>query len=97
MLHGENFRVFEVAACGGVPLARSTPDLLACFDRDTEVLLFESADDLRSTVKDYLERPELLSSVAEAARKRVLRDHTYDHRAAVILDHFEHGRHRGQS
>ena len=97
MLHGENFRVFEVAACAGVPLARSTPDLLACFDRDTEVLLFESAGDLRSTVKDYLERPELLSSVAEAARKRVLRDHTYDHRAAVILDHFEHCRHRGQS
>jgi spore maturation protein CgeB len=89
MLSGENFRVFEVAACGGVPLARTAPDLLRSFEPGSEVLLFETADDLCSTVRHYLRRPEALSSIGAAARSRVIGEHTYDHRAAVILDHFE--------
>jgi spore maturation protein CgeB len=97
MLNGENFRVYEVAACGGVPLARAAPDLLRSFEPGSEVLLFKTSDDLCSTVEHYLRQPELLSSIATAARNRVLSEHTYDHRAAVILDHLEDGRHRGQS
>jgi spore maturation protein CgeB len=95
MLNGENFRVYEVAACGGVPLARSAPDLLRSFEPGSEVVLFETAEDLRSTVGHYLQRPEVLSSIAAAARSRVLGEHTYDHRAAVILDHFENCGHSG--
>ena len=34
----------------------------------------------------YLEQPDKRRAVAEAARKRVLAEHTYDHRMARLME-----------
>lgn len=85
MVHGENFRVFEVAACGGLSISRSTPDLVRSLDPGEEVVVFDDPHDLRRTVDHHLRNPDQRDEIAAAGRRRVLRDHTYDHRAAAIL------------
>jgi spore maturation protein CgeB len=87
MVSGENFRVFEVAACGGVSFSTFKPDLAACFEPGREVVVFDDADDLRDKLRHYLGHPDELDAVRDAGRARVLADHTYDDRAAVILRH----------
>jgi spore maturation protein CgeB len=88
---GENFRVFEVAACGGVSFSTFKPDLASCFVPGTEVVVFDDADDLTEKLRHYLGRPDELHAIAEAGRRRVLAEHTYADRAAVILRHLRGG------
>ena len=92
MIRGENFRVFEVAACGGVSFSTASADLESCLTPDREVVLFEGPDDLSERIDDLLSRPAELAAVAGAGRRRVLAEHTYDHRAVSILDALECGR-----
>jgi spore maturation protein CgeB len=87
MVAGENFRVFEVAACGGASFSTFKPDLVRCFEPDDEVVVFDDADDLRKKLRHYLSNPDELDAIREAGRRRVLAEHTYDHRAAVIARH----------
>jgi spore maturation protein CgeB len=87
MINGENFRVFEVAACGGVSFSSPKPDLLRCFEPGAEVVIFEDIDDLHRKLDHYLARPDQLQEIGQAARKRVLAEHTYSHRAQIILSH----------
>lgn len=86
MIHGENFRVFEVAACGGVSFSLPKPDLLRCFAPDAEVVIFENIGDLHKKIKYYLANPDKLQKIGESAKIRVLADHTYAHRVRTILD-----------
>jgi spore maturation protein CgeB len=86
MLNGENFRVFEVAACGGLSCSTFKPDLVNALTPDHEVIVFDGADDLRKRVGHLLAHPDELAEIAAAGRRRVLAEHTYDHRAATILD-----------
>jgi spore maturation protein CgeB len=87
MVAGENFRVFEVAACGGVCVSTFKPDLARCFEPGAEVVVFDDADDLTEKLRHYLSHPDELAAVGRAGRRRVLAEHTYDHRAAVIVGH----------
>jgi spore maturation protein CgeB len=86
MVAGENFRVFEVAACGGLSVSAPKPDLLACFEPGREVVVFDGAHDLVATVEHHLANPDQRDEIAEAARRRVSAEHTYHHRARTILD-----------
>ena len=87
MIRGENFRVFEVAACGGASFSTFKPDLVQCFEPDAEVVVFDDADDLREKLRHFLAHPAELDAIRHAGRRRVLAEHTYDHRAAVIVRH----------
>lgn len=86
MVSGVNFRVFEVAACAGVVFAKKTDDLLASFKPGKEVVLFENGPDLRDKADYYLSHPEILRDIGRAARQRVLREHTYEHRVKRVLE-----------
>ena len=86
MVHGENFRVFEVAACGGLSISGLKPDLAGCLEPGSEVAVFEGAGDLRAKVDALLEDPDERHRLAAAGRRRVLAEHTYDHRATSILE-----------
>jgi spore maturation protein CgeB len=94
MIDGENFRVFEVASCGGVTVASPTPDLEKCFRVGEEVLVYRSLDELPRVVSQALSDPDRLSSMGQAAMRRVHAEHTYDIRAATIIDHLEGCSHR---
>jgi spore maturation protein CgeB len=86
MINGENFRVFEVAACGGVSFSLPKPDLLKCFEPDSEIVIFENVEDLHKKLNYFLERPEELRKIGQTSQKRVLAEHTYAHRVKFILN-----------
>jgi spore maturation protein CgeB len=96
MVDGENFRVFEVAACGGFSLSGYKKDLSKCFRIGEEMITFEDADDMRNKIAYYLCHEDERKEVAARARARVLAEHTYRHRAEHILDAIFAQRNRGK-
>lgn len=89
MINGENFRVFEVAACRRVSFSAYKSDLVQLLEPGSEVILFEDVGDLRAKIDYYLAHPDELEAIGSAARQRVLAEHTYDHRAQTIMRHVE--------
>lgn len=75
-------RLFEAAACGAPVLSDVWPGLDAFFEPGTEILTCRStADALDALALSDAE----LKRIGEAARARVLAEHTSDHRAATLL------------
>lgn len=85
MLNGDNFRVSEIAACHGAPFSTYRADLAKAFEPGKEVIIFDDPDDFKRKVDYYLSHPDELRAVGEAAYRRVLAEHTYDHRAREIV------------
>jgi len=73
-----NARLFEATACGGFVLTHRAPTLGEFFEDGKEVASFESASELRASVRHYLEADEDRMAIAEAGRARAHRDHTYE-------------------
>jgi spore maturation protein CgeB len=81
-----NPRVFEIAACGGFQLCDPCIGLEQFFDPDTEIPTYRSLPELRERLSHFLGKPDERAAIAERARARALRDHTYEHRARQMLD-----------
>jgi spore maturation protein CgeB len=86
MVYGENFRVFEVAACKGVSFSTYKPDLTLSFTPDKEIILFDGPEDFTEKADYYLSHPADLRTIAENSYRRSLAEHTYEHRARELLD-----------
>jgi hypothetical protein len=86
MVNGENFRLFEIAACEAFCLTTPKPDLERWFRPGRDLETFTSAGELSAQVERFLADPEARLARARAARETVLKSHTYDHRAAQVLD-----------
>lgn len=80
-----NNRTFEIAACSGFQLVDEREELPDLFNIGEEMITYNSMDDLRRKIEYYLERPEERKEIAERARKRVLREHTFESRMAEML------------
>jgi spore maturation protein CgeB len=79
-----NPRTFELAACGVFQLSdeRSLfPDLFT----DQEVTRFRDVAAVPALIRTWLNEPDHRRAVAESARRRVLRHHTYEHRMKDLL------------
>lgn len=75
-------RIFEAAGAGAAIISDSWEGLERFFEPGREVLVAETGEDVAS----YLTRlsGEQIRAVGEAARKRVLAEHTYAQRAAEV-------------
>ena len=83
---GVNQRVFDVPAAGGF-LLTDKPDVMApLFEPGRECACFRDPDEIPALVERYLEDAEARGRIAAAARRRVLAEHTYDHRLRTIAD-----------
>jgi spore maturation protein CgeB len=78
-------RNFEVPGCGGFLLTERVPHLEDYFELGREVAVFEQSDELAEQVRHWLDRDEERQAVADAGHRRVLAEHTYDHRFAAIF------------
>jgi spore maturation protein CgeB len=78
-------RTFEVPGSGGFLLTDRVPHLEDYFDLEREIGVFDSSDELVERVGWWLEHPAERAAVAEAGYRRVLAEHTYDHRFAEIF------------
>lgn len=79
-------RNFEVPGCGGFLLTERVPHLERYFKLDQEVAVFDGAEDLLGKVRSWLEHNEERQRVADAGYRRVISEHTYDHRFAAIFE-----------
>jgi len=80
-----NQRLFDVPACGAFLLTDHTPQIEALFDPEAEIACYRDPDEIPERVRFYLAHPEARTRIAKAARRRVLAEHTYDHRLAEML------------
>jgi spore maturation protein CgeB len=78
-------RNFEVPGCGGFLLTERVPHLERYFELDREVAVFDGTDDLAVKVRFWLEHEDERRQIAEAGYRRVISEHTYDHRFAAIF------------
>ena len=83
--HGLNLRAFEIPCAGGLASYPSVPDLARCFTPHEEVLVFHSAANLAEMVRSILRHPEQALAITRAGHLRVLREHTFYHRACRML------------
>jgi spore maturation protein CgeB len=78
-------RNFEVPGCGGFLLTERVPHLERYFELGREVAVYDGVDDLVEQVGHWLSHDDERAGVAEAGYRRVMAEHTYDHRFEEIF------------
>lgn len=80
--HSPSVRLFEAAACGVPIISDAWPGLAALFQPELEILIARSADDVRDILSSF--SPERAQQIGGRARRRVLAEHTAEHRASEL-------------
>jgi spore maturation protein CgeB len=81
-----NPRTFEIAACGGFQLVDERQYVSELFDTTSEMSTFHSIEELVEKSDYFLAHEEQRRAMAERARARVLREHTYEHRMKEMIE-----------
>ena len=79
-------RNFEVPGCGGFLLTERVPHLEDYFDLDREVAVYSDEAELLDRVEYWLTHEDERAAVADAGYRRVMSEHTYDHRFLRIFE-----------
>jgi spore maturation protein CgeB len=80
-----NQRVFDTGACGAFLVTDRQPDMDRLFDREQESVCYEDVAQARDQVAYYLRHKKDRQRIADRARRRVLGEHTYEHRLKRII------------
>ncbi|MBZ0104392.1 MAG: glycosyltransferase [Sulfuricella denitrificans] len=78
-------RCYGVPACGGFLLSDERRHARDDFEPGVEWADFHDLEDCIARIHHYLAHPDESRTIAEAAYHRVMRDHTYEQRAASLL------------
>jgi spore maturation protein CgeB len=81
-----NERTFKIPFCGGLEVCDDVAVVHDYFKEDSEIVIAHDKADWFDKIKYYYDNPKLAHTVAEAGRKRVLKEHTYHNRAKQILE-----------
>jgi spore maturation protein CgeB len=85
MKEAVNQRVFDVPACGRFVLTDGRPQMDGLFEPGKEYAAYGSPEEIPELVRFYLDNTEARHRIAQAARRRVLAEHTYAHRLRTLL------------
>jgi len=80
-----NVRLFELAAMGLPQVVDDRGDLARHFAPGREVAVYRDGRELRTVVRALLENPADAERLGQAARARLLHDHTWMHRMRAFL------------
>lgn len=83
---GTNCRLFEAASCGAAVLCEYRPALDDLFDLEAEIVVFRNYRELLTGARRLLEDSSYGRTVGDAAARRALAEHTYQHRIRKILE-----------
>jgi spore maturation protein CgeB len=75
-------RLFEAAACGTPVISDRWPGIETILEPGTEILLVSEAREVKEILRDVPEDRRL--TIADNARRRILAEHTPDHRARQL-------------
>jgi spore maturation protein CgeB len=81
-----NQRIFDAPAAGGFVLTDFREQLAELFKVGEEVACFMEPGEIPELVRFYLTHPQVREKMKGKARKRVLAEHTYRHRVALMLE-----------
>jgi spore maturation protein CgeB len=84
--YANNLRLYEATGVGSLLLTDFKENLASLFVIGEEVITYTDTADCATQVRALLADEDRRAGVARAGQQRVLRDHTYDHRAAALLD-----------
>ena len=84
-MNSVNARLFETAGCGGASITEYRPGLRELFEPGSEVLTFNTYEELVRAVRALEDDPSLAQRIGDAASARAHREHTYAHRLTRIL------------
>lgn len=82
---GANRRVFELAGIGTAQICDAKADIARNFEEGSEIAVFRSSAELRTRALELLAAPAERIAMAERARNRALREHTWRHRLDELL------------
>jgi spore maturation protein CgeB len=82
-----NQRVFDVPATGSFVLTDWRDQIENLFEPGREVVCYAEPEEADDLLRRYLDHPEERARVVAAARRRILAEHTYEHRLRALLDH----------
>lgn len=80
-----NQRVFDVPATGAFIITDWREQMEQLFVPEKEIVCYNSPAEAGELVRYYLDKPAERAGIALAARKRILAEHTYDHRLRRLL------------
>ncbi|MBI9111643.1 glycosyltransferase [Maridesulfovibrio ferrireducens] len=81
-----NQRIFDVPACGGFILTDYREQMENLFEPDSEIISYSNVKEIPQIMERCLGDKKMREKVSAAARKRILSEHTYEHRLLSILD-----------
>ena len=81
-----NPRTMEIAACGGFQITDWRSELAQLFDTEHELSVVRGEEEIPKRIRFFLEHEEKRRAMAERARQRVLREHTYEQRMKTAMD-----------
>lgn len=82
---GTNMRTFEAAGYGITQLVEYRPGIENLFDPASELPCFRTPEEAIDLARRLLAMPHIAQTMAVAARKRALAEHTYHHRVKTML------------
>lgn len=85
VVSGLNQRSFEPQACGAMVLHDALEDIERCFEPGKEILVYRNTDELNELYEKVLSDKAWAQSIADAGYKRVMAEHTYQHRLMVVF------------
>ena len=80
-----NQRVFDVPACGGFVLTDAREQLGRLFDLGRETAVYGHPGEIGDMTRHFLAHPAERTRISQAARRRILAEHTYVHRLTDLL------------
>ena len=80
-----NQRVFDVPATESFLLTDYREQVENLFEPGKEIICYHSPEEAGELARDYLARPKERLAVARAARRRILQEHTYEHRVGTLV------------
>lgn len=83
---GPNMRTFEQAACSAFSLTTRTDAVLEIFTEGVDIECFADVAEARQKVEQAIRDENHRLRIARAGHELVLRDHTYAHRAARLVE-----------
>lgn len=78
-------RCYGIPACGGFLLMENRVHIKDDFTIDEEVMTYSGIQDCKDRIFYYLDRHEERRKIAEKAYERVMKEHTYKHRAEKLI------------
>ncbi len=81
-----NQRVFDVPATGSFCLTDWREQIENLFEPGREVICYRTPEEAEELIRRFLANPAERRTIADAARKRVLAEHTYEHRIKELVE-----------